>query len=927
MKKLFSLLMLLCACVALHAENDVLFVYSQWGTDAFLKSDIDSITYSHYDEENLYHSEWYAQIIHTPDSAYYYPLALIYNMEFKSTERVYQSDVKEMSDDLLSYIIAYTDSTLTLQPATPTKLIPAIGEVLYYEGNEEPLVEGFAGRMKSLDSYSDSLVCQFDSVGLHDVFKKLMAVGRLESTSDTEAKRAPGKGFWSIFPSLIDKRFEPDGDYEGKVILSSHLTNPQFIFNYIININSDNGDYDYAKIDMYFSSAGSINADLGISGSVSMKKTLFDTEDIPLFDGFVGSFEIAVLAELSGEITGLASVPFFFKLTRSYEYDSYSGWSELDAARRNDYFRFGDPNLQLTGFNGSFFAGIKAELKGGFLSTKLNRFSVEGKAGFQFDAKYPNLIGIDEFDRYDVLKDQEYSRSVVIAAESSFKIFKVKIAEGPSWEREFYKETSPLLPKIDNLKWAPTDIGKGDLTSEISGNLWFPITFGWVMNDESGVRCREGFFSKAYVGNPNKPVQETRMEVKDLPVGYHYWARPAAKFMGLMVPYTQVVEVKPSMVIISDFKVTNSQFKKEGFENDSQKYDFKYNASVKLTLDESIDPSAVSDWGYIYYDLNGDTVHISMKGKPSPYVDTRYAYYRNDIFSTVKLCGYVQYKDRWNYEYDDPLTFDLVFNFCPNDNHPHMIDLGLPSGTKWACCDVGAEHPGEQGLLYAWGETKPKDKYLQTNYKFYHGTDIDGDGYYAYYIKNNEPAKYYAYYEDSDGKHHHGHLSEERYMELKESGDIIVAYLCIHDYPEPWYIDIPRYDIAGSNFDAATVNWGSRWKMPTPAQAVELLNNCSKRYCTDRHGHTYQLIGGPNGKAILMSLNEHWVSKYSCCDYYQSSNEYFCDWAEWGMHINCEAWAYTLNPDNQGSEYVDGDYYTGSYSAVESGQLVRAVGW
>ena len=38
---------------------------------------------------------------------------------------------------------------------------------------------------------------------------------------------------------------------------------------------------------------------------------------------------------------------------------------------------------------------------------------------------------------------------------------------------------------------------------------------------------------------------------------------------------------------------------------------------------------------------------------------------------------------------------------CPDDNHPHMIDLGLPSGTKWACCNVGATKPKGDGDYYA----------------------------------------------------------------------------------------------------------------------------------------------------------------------------------------------------------------------------------
>ncbi|MBE6303814.1 MAG: hypothetical protein E7089_07755 [Bacteroidales bacterium] len=54
---------------------------------------------------------------------------------------------------------------------------------------------------------------------------------------------------------------------------------------------------------------------------------------------------------------------------------------------------------------------------------------------------------------------------------------------------------------------------------------------------------------------------------------------------------------------------------------------------------------------------------------------------------------------------------------CPDDNHPHMIDLGLPSGLKWACCNVGANSPEEYGDYFAWGETEPKSTYTEENCK------------------------------------------------------------------------------------------------------------------------------------------------------------------------------------------------------------------
>ena len=53
---------------------------------------------------------------------------------------------------------------------------------------------------------------------------------------------------------------------------------------------------------------------------------------------------------------------------------------------------------------------------------------------------------------------------------------------------------------------------------------------------------------------------------------------------------------------------------------------------------------------------------------------------------------------------------------CPDDNHPHAIDVGVPSGTKWACCNVGATTPEGYGDYFAWGETEKKEKYDWTTY-------------------------------------------------------------------------------------------------------------------------------------------------------------------------------------------------------------------
>lgn len=57
------------------------------------------------------------------------------------------------------------------------------------------------------------------------------------------------------------------------------------------------------------------------------------------------------------------------------------------------------------------------------------------------------------------------------------------------------------------------------------------------------------------------------------------------------------------------------------------------------------------------------------------------------------------------------------------------VDLGLPSGTKWATCNVGASQPEEYGYYLAWGELYPKSSYTEQNCKTYgvKMNDISGD--------------------------------------------------------------------------------------------------------------------------------------------------------------------------------------------------------
>ena len=133
---------------------------------------------------------------------------------------------------------------------------------------------------------------------------------------------------------------------------------------------------------------------------------------------------------------------------------------------------------------------------------------------------------------------------------------------------------------------------------------------------------------------------------------------------------------------------------------------------------------------------------------------------------------------------------------CPDGNHPHAIDLGLPSGTKWACCNVGASSPEGYGGYYAWGETEEKATYTWDNYKYW--TDKDGDGNF-----------------DND--------------ECQDLGS----------------------DIAGTSYDVAHVKWGGSWRMPSLEQIKELLNNCTSQWTT-LNGVYGRLFKGPSGGSVFL---------------------------------------------------------------------------
>ena len=124
-----------------------------------------------------------------------------------------------------------------------------------------------------------------------------------------------------------------------------------------------------------------------------------------------------------------------------------------------------------------------------------------------------------------------------------------------------------------------------------------------------------------------------------------------------------------------------------------------------------------------------------------------------------------------------------IFAECQVTVYEHeFVDLGLPSGTLWATMNIGANSPEEEGDSFRWGETKPYDRSPDKTYKFYAD---------------------YTYLAE---------LGLHKCKLTKYCSDAEVGYEGFTD--NLWELE--------PEDDAATVNWGSNWQMPSKEQVEEL---------------------------------------------------------------------------------------------------------
>ena len=199
-------------------------------------------------------------------------------------------------------------------------------------------------------------------------------------------------------------------------------------------------------------------------------------------------------------------------------------------------------------------------------------------------------------------------------------------------------------------------------------------------------------------------------------------------------------------------------------------------------------------------------------------------------------------------ENEDNNTPTIVDNGGNGSLNGHgYIDLGLPSGTLWASCNIGAAAPEGKGGYFSWAETVDKEE---------HADQFTWIGY-----------KYSAAETNSERR--------------------LTKYCSVADYGNNGFTD--ELSVLQPSDDAATANWGEGWMMPSVAQFEELMTVCSgtRTYLNEIEGFQFT---SPNGQSIFLPLAGRYMGEASA----------------WFMFTRGEYWTRELNVDYPYSAKVFG---------------------
>ncbi len=954
-------------------DRNAIYNYRNDGDfNAFLNMDVDSITYSKTDLNGRVHPNVVVQEVWTPDSVYRIPLAGIDSIAFKAPEPIMQDGIFYLRDYHAANTLAVDSLTLYFSNSISNDSLPAIGQVVLNAVETTPYEEGFAGKVVSIQHLPDRIKVECEMLCVHDVYKRLVLVGKVMTESEAEEqmhiKRSPDR-IDTDYESTDIKVIDDLGTFSfpcfgGLFTLESK--NPSAVISYYVYVD-----------ELVYRMSGTVNIlhkDLEYHFNISLQKIMSQAElDDDLMDCLTRLWnykeqtrdkwiqdlladkleeenkdienpdEIDIINSLWKDLHWSKTIPLAGPLVLDLEIGpllKFKGDVEFDAAfkttARNHFFiEAGGNTLTLINpvsaalalasgdadisgratFNadpisdisfdakmkGSLSAGITGKATISLIHKNVVHASVSAEGGFKLAGALDYKIEVptepQDMNLYESLKDTKIKADWFVKAAVELGITKNDfLTAGMEWE--WTKNigttylmphfTEPLMPTYSDGLWSNGNNNKHNIleskpSKSIPHLILGPCTLGMKIVNSQGTVVKEYYDeSREYDGETlTWGLYPLSIALDGLKPNETYRCYPMFRYKRLWthsttatpsheftVPKTlsfshqspvhlsvgkkqgvsvidgwglyDIINENPDVVKMSRYDVVGTpNITLEGLavgQTTIKAIDQYSGEEVNLVVvvDEgdgtsvlSITPTEI-DFGDV---ASGNTVKkvltISNDSEVSQTVTATidapfsFAYDESSMSSVTtavpaKSCSslIVMFTAATLGEFNGNITVSCdaieggqcivpVHARVGNDVGEHeYVDLGLPSGTLWATCNVGASAPEEYGDYFAWGETEPKDYYDWSTYMWCNGS-------------RNTMTKYCI----------HSDLGYNGFTDGKTELD-----------PED---------------DAAYVNWGPSWQIPTLEQQNELVNNCTWQWTTC-NGVLGFLGTGPNGNTLFL---------------------------------------------------------------------------
>ena len=793
--------------------GDAFYIYRNDGQfNAFFRDEVDSITYSCYDLDSVYYDDYVTQVVFTPDSIYRIPLAAIDSVGFVQPDNILKQGVISLTVTILNYLVKVEGTYLYFLDSIPLSLLPKVGDKLATIEMTEIFPYGYAGKVLSVQKADGLYVVECSGLELEDVFDSynylIDIVPEDDNASRIRRAEKPNIDRTINIPTLSHSWSLG----VGRSIFSVNNTveaslSPKFHIKGNDMVDPKRGRLTNIRITGNYTTG--VKYDFGFEVSPDPLEFPFpggrnERPICPLLSFF---WDFGMFVGVSGSIT--------YSQTFTQQHVSHIDYQREGI--KMPTISFDRPTLvgnteteRRIALYGSVRGGFYGEI--GIKPWLLEKNSdlggkVSGRLEVGIEAEMErgiNLSSFDEADRntalYDFV-DNGGDLALPSLTVSPYASVTITIKVGP-WDSH----------------WTPW---KGKIGSPIYEGGFFPhfsnvryertsgngnINFSSDLSRTCPFPFQIGFSVFDMEGNFIKDGYYGREYSNPYSFDTYNVSIDGLKKDGEYKVYPSInvfnhrVLASPS-VIVRPCPVTISDFKmtKSQYKDKGFAHEgmtYDYRYDVAVTVSIE-DLEGVADWGYVYRDPNGRDKEISLKQFGTSYTDSRYAYFRNMSPATVTLMGYVRYEGSSEPVYGEPTDYTVTHADTSCPDANHPHMIDLGIGTLWACCNVGASAPEQYGGYYAWGETHEKAVYNWDTYQY------------------------------------------------GGSWDNVVNI---------------GSDISGTQYDAATANWGAPWRMPTLDEIKKLVNNCTSTWTTENGVYGRRFTGPSRGSIFLPAAGLRWDS-------------------------------------------------------------------